>query len=90
MPAEKENVATTTIKTCQTIQDHLQNFFCNVKTNWIIDTHQKQQGLKLQANRMKFERPISWSILKNYTKMMGYQKSLQKLAKFPIIVVFSS
>ena len=76
MPAEQENVATITNKTCQKLQDHLKHIFCNVRTNCNIHTNQKQQGLKLQTIWMRFDRLISCSIFKKSCKNDGVpQKS---------------
>ena len=79
MPAEQQSVATTTIKTFQKIQVHLKTFFCDVKTNCNINTHQKQQGLKLQTNRMKLDRLISCSIFKKTCKIDGVPQKSPKL-----------
>ena len=81
MPAEQENVATITNKTCQKLQDHLKHIFCNVRTNYNIHTNQKQQGLKQQTNRMKFDRLISCSIFKKSCKNDGVPQKSPKLVK---------
>ena len=89
IPAEQENVATTTIKTCQKIQDHLKNIFAMLKPIATSIHTKNSRGSNFKQTGWDFSVLSVVAFSKNHAKMMGSHKSLQNLPKLPTIVIFT-